>query len=104
MKDFQDEDFSLELIKKMEHVHKIATQIMSYSYQPKEVIEEVIKTDEGKLIANVVFYLNVPLSEFGSLTKLQRDFLILSKIKPKEKDISKTGDTMDLRELLGGIV
>ena len=114
MKDFQDIDFSkeidnmpkgLEEIKKMQHIHKIASKILTYSYQKQEVIKEIIKTDEGKTIANIVFYLNVPLCEFGSLTKLQRDFLILSKLdSTTKKDISKSGDKMDIRTLVRDIV
>lgn len=114
MKDFQDEDFSkpkdgipfgITLVKKMTDIHKIAKEVLGYSYQPKEVIKEIVKDEEGKTIANIVFYLNVPLTDFASMTKLQRDFLILSKIKPKEEhSISKTGDIVDLRKLLGGLV
>ena len=112
MKDFQDFDFQketnkipngIEIVKEMDFVHEISSEILSYSYQPKEVIKEIIKDEEGKLIATVVFNLNVPLSDFASMTKLQRDFLILSKIgNGRSSNISKTGDTIKIGDLLRG--
>jgi len=116
MKDFQDEDFSKPkngipsgflLVKKMNDIHKIAKTILHSSYQPKEVIEEIIKDGSGKLIAKIVFNLNVPLAEFSKITKLQRDFLVLSKIdleKPIPHIISKTGDKVSFRDVLRGMV
>jgi len=110
MKDFQDESFSIEDIKKMQHVHEIARRIYDASYRPKEIIEEIIRDKEGKHIATIVFNLNVPLAELSKLTKLQRDFLILSKLdkqqdkKPVGRSISKTGDTMKLGDILGDLV
>lgn len=114
MKDFQDEDFTkpdgklpigFKEVLKMSNVHDIAKKILGYSYQPKEVIQEIVKNEEGKIIASIVFNLNVPLAEFSKLTKLQRDFLILSRMSPKtEHAISKSGDKVDLRDFLKGVV
>ena len=108
MKDFQDDSFSIEDIKKMQHVHEIARRVYASSYQTKEVIEEIIKDSDGRHIATVVFNLNIPLGELSKLTKLQRDFLILSKLdrqqRPKQHSISKTGDTMKIGDILGGLV
>jgi len=108
MKDFQDDSFSIEDVKKMQHVHEIATRIYGSSYQTKEIIEEIIKDKEGRHIATIVFNLNVPLNELSKLTKLQRDFLILSKLDKqqprKDHSLSKTGDTMKLGDILGGLV
>lgn len=114
MKDFQDEDFTkpdgifpsgFNNILKMKHVHDIAKKILNFSYQPKEVIQEIVKNEEGKIIASIVFNLNVPLAEYSKLTKLQRDFLILSKFSTKtEHVISKTGDKADLRDILKGVI
>jgi len=116
MKDFEDNEFSkledgipkgLQFIKKMRNIHRIAQEILSYSYQPKEVIQEIIKTDEGKIIANIIFKLNVPLNQLSKLTDLQKDFLILSKIdqsSPHKHTISKTGDKIDIRDILKGLI
>jgi len=109
MKDFQDDSFSFDDIKTMQHVHEMARHIYGASYQPKEIIEEIIRDKEGRHVATIVFNLNVPLGELSKLTKLQRDFLILSKlekqkrIKPKHS-ISKSGDTMKLGDILGGLI
>lgn len=116
MKDFQDIDFQkpedgfpkgIKLVRQMQHIHEIATEVLTYSYQPKEIIQEIIKTDDGETVATILFTLNIPLADFGNLTQLQKDFLILSKIektKPKRRKISKTGDKMDIRELLKGMI
>jgi len=116
MKDFQDLDFQklerefpkgIKIVQQMQHIHKMATKILTFSYQPKEIIEEIVRDEEGEIVASIVFNLNVPLSELAGMTKLQRDFLILSKTKgkkPVKHTISKSGDKMDIRELLGGVV
>jgi len=106
MKDFQEETFSILDVKKMRSVHAISMEILTYSYQPKEVIQEIVRDEAGKNIATIIFTLNVPLGKLSELTKLQRDFLILAKIEKQtpHKDISKTGDTVNLRDLLGGLV
>jgi len=115
MKDFQDEEFSttvsgipkgFHLVKKMRKVHEIAKIVLGFSYQPEEVIKEIIKSDEGEILANVIFTLNVPLTEISKMTKLQRDFLLYSRknmLTPKKK-LSKTGDIVDLRKMLGGLI
>ena len=120
VKDYQELEFQapdknghptgFNIIRKMRHIHEIASKILNYSYQPREVIQEIIKSEEGKLIGTVTFSLNVPLAEASEMTKLQRDFLILSKIdrnkaisKPK-RTISKTGDKINLLELMGKVI
>lgn len=112
MKDFQDSDFTKEekgfnYVKQMRNIHQIAQEVLRHSYQPKEVIQEIIKSDEGKLLATIIFSLNIPLNELSKLTDLQKDFLILSKLeknKPKKHTISKTGDTTNIQDILRGLV
>jgi len=117
MKDFQDEEFSkpidgipsgLHLVRKMRHIHKIAKLILSTSYQPKDVIQEIIKTSDGKVLASIIFNLNIPLNDYSKITKLQRDFLVLSKsdmmgIGAPHK-VSKSGDKAKLRKKLKDVV
>jgi hypothetical protein len=107
MKDFQEDSFSIEDVKKMQHIHQIALRIYGYSYQPKEIIEEIVRDGEGRHIATIVFNLNIPLGKLSELTKLQRDFLIISKLdrqKPKKSGLSKSGDTIKLGDILGDLV
>jgi hypothetical protein len=116
MKDFQDEDFTkpdpvvpkgFHLVQQMKDIHKIATFILNASYQTEEVIKEIIRDGTGKNIATVVFHLNVQLAEFSKLTKLQRDFLILSKIKdqePVQRKVSVSGAKGQLRKKLKSVV
>ena len=106
MKDFQPETFSVQDVKKLQHVHEMASKIYGYSYQPKEVVKEIVKDEAGKHVATIVFNLNVPLGKLSELTKLQRDFLILSKLErvSPTRDISKSGDVMNLGDILGDLV
>jgi len=114
MKDFQDEEFSkpidgipsgLHLVKKMRHIHKIAKFILNASYQPKEVIQEIVRSDDGKVIASIVFNLNVPLTDYSKMTKLQRNFLVFSKLGGgKSHRVSKSGDKVKLRQKLKEVV
>lgn len=116
MKDFQDESFSKTnfehkvpegflKVKKMNYVHDIAKKVLNYSYQPKEVVKEIVKTKEGKVIAKIVFFLNQPLSSnFGDLTKLQRDFLLYSKLQDSHpRSIQKSGEIRKLKKLVGNV-
>jgi len=116
MQDFQYEEFSnledklpkgLKIVKKMRNIHTIAQQILNYSYQPRDVIQEIVETKEGKNVANIVFTLNVPLNELSKLTDLQKDFLILSKnnqTKPTKHNISLTGDKVSVSDILRGLL
>ena len=120
MKDFQDEDFLIPIykdgeilpkgifkIRKMNHIHNMAKFIIDSSYKPKEYIKEVIKNEIGLEIANLVFYLNVPLANLPDMTKLQRDYLIYSKgeimrvsLNNKEKQYEFSGKKMTIGDLL----
>ena len=114
MKDFQDEDFTkpengiprgLHLVRKMRNLHLIARSILDASYQPKDVIQEIVRSDDGKVVASIVFNLNVPLAEFSKLTKLQRDFLVFSKVGGgAPHTISKSGDKATIRGKLKKVV
>ena len=114
MKDFQDEDFTkpengiprgLHLVRKMRNIHLIARSILDTSYQPKEVIQEIVRSDDGKIVASIVFNLNVSLAEFSKMTKLQRDFLVLSKLGGGESHkISKSGDKVKIRGKLKSVI
>lgn len=114
MKDFQEEDFSkpiagstngFQQIKLMRDIHKIAKEVLDASYQPKDVIREIVKTSDGKIIASIVFNLNVPLSEYSKITKLQRDFLVYSKTTGgKVRKISLSGEKGSIRKKLKKVV
>jgi hypothetical protein len=114
MKNFQDEEFAkpidgtpngLHLVRKMRDIHKIARFILDASYQPKEIIREIVTSDDGKVVASIVFNLNVPLTDYSKMTKLQRDFLVFSKLGGgKTRKISKSGDKMKIRKQLKEVV
>jgi hypothetical protein len=59
MKDFQDSEFSvnnfdtgepygINIVKKMLDVHKISKFVLTASYQPKEIIKEIIRDEQGR--------------------------------------------------------
>ena len=121
MKDFQDEwfqepDYSAEKthpkgftqILKMKEVHEIASYILDSSYQKREVIEEIFTDETGREVAYLYFYLNVPLADISSMTKLQRDYLIhakgalrrISAGKKKEAGYVISGQKMTVKEFL----
>ena len=92
MKDFQDEDFKVPIVKdreilpkgmfrirEMNYIHNIANIIINASHRPKTLIKQLIKDKRGRKIATLVFYLNVPLADFPDMTRLQRDYLIYYK-------------------------
>jgi len=92
MKDFQDEDFSIPAfendevlpkgmfeIRKMNHIHNIASLVVNSSYRPKEFVKQIIKDGLGKEVAYLTLYFNVPLATIPDITRLQRDFLVYSK-------------------------
>ena len=92
MKDFQNEEFSkpivedgeiqpkgIFVIKKMRNIHRIATIVINASYQPKEIIKEIISDENGRVVAYSVFYLNIPLAQYNKITRLQRDYLLYTK-------------------------
>ena len=115
MKDFQPEEFQkpdpetnlpkgFEIVLKMEEVHEIADFVLDASRQPKEVIQEIIRDNQGKEIAQIVYYLNTPLALYKDLTKLQRDYLVYSKFGLEAKRSTDqyvvSGETMTIEELL----
>ena len=115
MKDFQDEDFTklidgipsgIHLVQKMRRVHLIAKAVLTASYQPKEIIQEIVRSDEGKTLATIVFTLNVPLTKISKMTRLQRDFLVYSKLQDSgtKHTISKTGDKVKIRKNMKEVV
>lgn len=122
MKDFRDEEFrqpdftkdnefpkGYYLIRKMNHIHKIASLILTHSNAPKEVIKEIIKTKGGKRLGTLVFYLNTPLTDQAwKLTDLQKDFLYYTKLGmnrgAKEDIVSVSGETVKLGDFLKGLV
>lgn len=118
MKDFQNSDFSktdfktgnpngLNIIKKMSDIHEISKFIFSASIRDESVIKEVFEDNRGREIAQVVYYLKVPLSDISKITKLQRDYLIYSKgnlqkltKKQIEDKYVRSGETMTYLDLL----
>jgi len=121
MKDFQDKQFSLpdytEIdsfpkgfyeVMKMIGVHKIAKFVLSSSIRSEDVIKEIFKDEAGKEVASIYLYLNVPLAEMGDITKLQRDFMIYSKLhlgkivkgEARKQKYSISGEKMTIKQVL----
>ncbi|MHA1408714.1 MAG: hypothetical protein ACTSQY_00100 [Candidatus Odinarchaeia archaeon] len=119
MKDFQGIEFEkpdfedglpigFKEIRKMSDVHEIANTILDSSYRKNEVIKEVFKDDLGREVAYLVFYLNVPLSDIGKMTKLQREYLLYAKAhlkkivagEKKKAGYMVSGEKMTLKEFL----
>jgi len=118
MKDFQSPEFSevelgenvdyipkgLKYVKQMRNVHTLANTILEASYQPKEMIKEILTDEDGREIAYIVYHLNVPLSQIKDITALQTDYLLYSKgeifkLKPKKKYMV-SGEKMTMEDLL----
>jgi hypothetical protein len=79
MKDFMPTDFSVEDVRKMHHVHQIATKVLSMSVAHKEEIVKVLKTKDGRTLADIVYSFHVPITDaVWKLTDLQEEFLALS--------------------------
>jgi len=121
MKDFQDSKFSYVnfddtflrpngyfTVLKMNDVHEISEFVMNASFQPKEVIKEVLTDESGKEVGYIVYFLKQPLAEIKDMTRLQRDYLLYSKgevykasaSKDKEKSYLISGQKMTIGELL----
>ena len=113
MKDFQDQEFvnpiqvkglfqpkGIEIVRKMNYIHEIADMIIGQSTRPKEVIKEILSTDEGKEVAYIVYYLKQPLGDVSELTRLQRDYLLYSKgeITEIKGSTTKSGTTRKLNK------
>jgi len=98
MKDFQPEKFSMPdfdaefekdykdwnakipkgfyIVRKMKHVHEIAKDIRNMTAQSPTVLAEFLTNNEGKILANMIFYFQQPLvSEAWKITPLQSHFL-----------------------------
>ena len=79
MKDFRDESFSIDDVRKMRYVHEMAKFILDMSSAPRDVVLELVKTPDGEQLARIIYEYNVPLvSELWKLTDLQHEFLIWS--------------------------
>ena len=79
MKDFMPEDFSIDDVRKMQHVHKIAKRILGISAAPKNRIVEILKTEDGVELARLIWHYNVNLvKDIKELTPIQHQFLIYS--------------------------
>lgn len=118
MKDFQLENFNyttenkfgddipngFEIVKKMKYVHDIADKVLQFSYQPKEMIKEILTDESGREVYNIVYYLKQPLAKVKDITKLQRDYLlyaggIIRGLRKGEKYMV-SGKTMTMEDLL----
>jgi hypothetical protein len=123
MKDFQDSEFSvnnfdtgepygINIVKKMLDVHKISKFVLTASYQPKEIIKEIIRDDLGKELGILYLYLNVPFAEIKDITSLQRDFMVYTKGElpkvlkgdSKEREYTISGEKTTVRELMRKMV
>jgi len=108
-KDFQDNDYSFDDIKKLKNVLIFAVLIMDVSGNTphaKKIINEFAETVEGK---NLRYYLDEGnfkiVSSFNDLTKTQKDFLYFTsedyQIKKRE-DMKKNlldGTTINFQDL-----
>lgn len=120
MKDFQEEWFSkpdfleidepkgMKSIRLMSDVHEIAEFVMNASIGGEEVIKELFLDSYGREIAYCMYYLKIPLAELKNLTKLQREYVVYTRLNSKsilEGDIKsskyvKSGEEMSMKEFL----
>ena len=120
MKDFQDDSFSKPnykeggepngffLIKDMQKVHEIAKFVLTTSYRKTEVIKEIFTDDMGKEVAIQCLYLNIPLTDIASITQLQKEYILYSKLhlnksikgRAKESKYVISGQKMTIKEVL----
>lgn len=114
MKDFQEPEFSIidfktkfpigfDIVLNMNKVHEIANFVLDSSRESEDIIKEILIDDYGNEIAQMVFYLNVPLATIKDITKLQRDYLIFAKTgtkRVKRDSYVVSGQTMTVKELL----
>lgn len=122
MKDFQDEDFKFpdydkvdsfpkgyyKVRDKMQEIHAIAEFVMNASRGEEEIIKEIFKDEYGREVGYCVYYLNTPLAEISKMTRLQRDYLLYSKVnlkavmkgKAKESSYIISGKTMTVKDIM----
>ena len=78
MKDFQPEDFSIDDVRKMKYIHDLSQKILNMSSSNDKAIMEIINSIDGKLLGNIIFNFNVPITdEAWKVTPLQYRFLEL---------------------------
>lgn len=94
MKDFQPDDFSIEDVRKMRHVHTMSKDILEISAGTKGMIFRAISNVEGKRLCNIIVNMKVPLADSAwDLTPLQeKTYEILS---GKTKVYAKSLDDLD---------
>ena len=79
MCDFMPPDFTINDVKKLRHVHKMAFEILNYSVKPQEEVIKFVSTKEGKRLATLIYKFHVPLTDkMWKLTPLQEQFMTLS--------------------------
>jgi len=79
MKDFMPQDFTIEDVRKMTEIHRIAQHIMDISTGPKDLVLQTINSSDGQRLVDIVRYYHVPLTDAAwKLTPLQEDFLYWS--------------------------
>ncbi len=87
MRDFIEEEFTIDDVKKMHHVHDIAQKIVSMSSAPEDIVEKIVRSNDGKLLATCHYQLHVPLTDAAwKITPLQFDFLFTSKLPENVAD------------------
>lgn len=104
-KDFQDEDYTVETLEaSFVDVIGLAEKVLEASIAPKEEIVKLLKTGSGKLLASIIFKLNVPLvDEAWKMTKLQLNFLIngkLMEVQPGTVPAEEKGKVRITNEML----
>ena len=104
MKDFRDDSFTIDDVRKMRYVHEMARFILDMSSAPRDVVLEIIKTPEGEELAKIIYQYNVPLvNEVRDLTDLQHEFLIWSHPKAPRKVANSMEEFEKLLPQLGRI-
>jgi hypothetical protein len=75
MRDFIN-GLTLEDVQKMQYIHEIADKVLKMSGRSRKEIVELIKTPDGRELAQIVYYYHIPLTDAAwKLTPLQKEFL-----------------------------
>jgi len=106
MKDFCDEDFSIDDVREMRYVHDIAKFILSMSSSDSATIRKILQTDEGKNIATIIHIFHQPLAVIKDLTPIQERFLYQSDPSqtPEEIHLNDIDELEELLPLLKGVL
>lgn len=105
MKDFCDDDFSIEDVRKMRYVHDIAKYILSITVADTPTITRVLKTEEGQKIATLIHIYHQPLATINDMTPSQEDFIYQSDPSrtPEKIEVDNIEELEDLMTYMKGV-